>query len=978
MPAPASRRTRCLGLLRELADRRGAPRALLGLGVVALALAASAPASAKSSAPIRLKSRTFVPVRGLAPNLPAVTKAPRHGLIQFTRLPSRGQRAALARAGVKLSTYVPDRAFLATIPADARPVLKLKIVRSILPLGTNDKIHSRALTPDEAGSLNLTVRFFDDVAPTAAADAIRARRGRITEELPDFDLLRVALPADELERLLVDDRVQWVDPILPNVVTNDTARAATGVDVAQAAPYGLSGAGSKVGEWDAGHAISAAGVVHHDDLLGRVVAGDAIVPGNDLHATHVAGTVLGDGTRSMSDGGATVPFAFRGMAPQANLVAYDWTSFLGEYSAAISSEQIDVSTNSWMSGASGTYSSDSAGLDNIITGQYGKRIPIVWAAGNQRLYPSACTGYQAPGKYCMADYASAKNTIAVGASNADDDSMTTYSSWGPTKDGRVKPDLVAPGCRSTSSTGMLGLKSTMLGNTYGNSCGTSMAAPVVSGSIALLQQRNRQLCGPGTPSALLPSTIKALLLHTARDLADSTSWYNRGPDYSSGYGRLDTKAAIDLLPFHRESTVNNGATLTFPITVAAQKNLKVTLVWDDPPAAPNAAVTLIDNLDLELVGPGGTPTRRPWRLDPNNPSNTATRAVDDRNVVEQVVVDSAAAGKWTIRVKGTNVPAGSQRFSIVTEQLAPKSCGGPSGHDVWGADDPSSDIGNEPDSATPVLWASDDIRVRNTLGDGPHQDPEFGQTNYAYVTVRNRSTQPVPNARVFLYRTTATTGATWPANWTQLGSATVVNLPASGSTVVGPIPWDPPGTGHYCLYVRMVSAGDPFKVAETASVWVNTRENNEIIWRNLNVVDDLAQGPKKVEFLMRNVSARAVRDNLLFREPERQLADPFLKHGRVVVDLASLGGELKRRGVTIRGMEKLDGSRYRIVDPARAAVIGIALTGHQVRKIGVTFSATRGDGDAAKRRRFDVIQEHARVGGPARDPVGGVSYVIGG
>jgi hypothetical protein len=768
---------------------------------------------------VRLKSREFIPAPGVDPALPSVASNPRHGLIQFYRIPSRQERNILRRTGVELFTYLPDRAFLARLPANLRLLLRVANVRYIGPLHSTDKIDPRLLKEgvnsyarNRDGTLRLLIRFFEDVAMRDAAALISAHSGRITETIGDFHIIRADVPERELRRLLDEDKVQWVEDVFEKQLLNDKARAAMRVDQVQAAPYGLDGTGSVIGEWDGGHAVDSFDVAFHQDLAGRVTRGDGGQFANNGHATHVAGTAIGSGLLSAANGGT--PFQWKGMAPNAKLISFDWHYFLSEYSSAIGTHHIDLSTNSWRDNApNGYYGSESSALDWIITGYYGKPILIFWAAGNQREGPlHACNidlDLNVLSRYdaydCIASLASGKNTITVGSINAEDDSIADTTSWGPTDDGRLKPEIVAPGCKVSGGT----IKSTVPGDAYGTSCGTSMATPAAAGSTALLFQRFRQLCSAsGVP---LPSTIKALLIHGARDLDDATAWYNRGPDFASGYGRIDLPRSIDLVPFQIEDTISQLGLLTYPIVVAPQQNLKVTLAWDDYYAAANAAPALVNDLDLELVDPNGG-IHLPWVLDPANPNVPAIRAVDSRNVVEQVLVDNvppALAGIWTVRVKGTNVPTLTQKFSLVSELLPLSSCTGPlPDADIWGADT-SLDLGFEPDSDPVPMWISDDIRVRLAPPDGPHQNPELGQTNYVYVTVRNRGTQTAPYARVFLYWADGSTGLGWPTDWNQLGSATAVSVPAGGSTVIGPILWNPIGTGHYCLYARMVTHNEP-------------------------------------------------------------------------------------------------------------------------------------------------------------------------
>lgn len=940
----------------------------------------SAAAQRRADDRIRLKSREFTPAPGVDTALQSVAPGPRHGLIQLHRIPTGPERKALREAGVVLLTYIPDRAFLALLPADVNPVLRLGAVRYVGPLMPDDKIERRILSEgvnpfarNRDGTLRLSVLFFEDVDPRRASELVNKYGGRVTEVAAAARLIRAHVPARALRALLAEDAVQWVEDVFEPKIFNDGARAATRVDQAQAAPYGLDGTGSIVGEWDGGHAIDTSNVVTHQDLAGRVTRGDATTGSYDPHATHVAGTVMGSGALSASQGGAALQW--RGMAPSATLVAYDWNSFLSEYPAAIGTHNIDLSTNSWGYAINGNYSADSRAVDQIVTGLHGKRLPIAWAAGNQRNGPNhVCdldldnnTATRFDAFDCIIQPATAKNALTIGASNSNDDSMTGFSSWGPTNDGRLKPEIVAPGCQ-TGGDGAI--KSTIPGNAYGTSCGTSMATPVASGSAALLLQRFGQLCpASATGGGPLPSTLKALFVHGARDLDDATAWYNRGPDFASGYGRLDLLRSVDLIPSHVEGTAAHLGVQTYQIVVTPQQDLKVTLAWDDAAAAPNAAPALVNDLDLELVDPLGN-IHLPWVLNPAAPNAPAARAVDSRNVVEQVLVDNVGpllAGTWTVRVKGTNVPSLTQQFSLVNELLTTTSCAGPApAADLWGADTPN-DTGTEPNPDPGPMWISDDIRVRLAPVDGPHENPEFGQTNYVYVTVRNSGTQIGPYAHVFLYWANASTGLAWPTDWNQFGMATAVNVPANGSTVVGPVPWNPPGAGHYCLFARLITHHEPFG-PESSDVYANTKQWDQIIWRNVNVVDILSVQPEH-SFIVRNPGFSPAAFNLIFEEPREEHRQPFLERGQVFVDLGRpLYERWRRSGGKQRGFSHAGGTVLRVIDPRRAEILGLQMSARESFAVRMRFIAR--DVTRGARYRFDVIQESAA----GRKQVGGVSF----
>lgn len=973
---------------------RRSRRATLALAFLAL-LAGSAGAQEEPFT-IHLKSRSFAPAPGVEASLKQMTAARPAGwigLLQFTEIPDKAERARLEQAGVELLEYIPNNTWIARLPADVNRVQSFTGVRWVGRLLPGDKIHPRlaeGLGPKAAplpARLEVEVEAvegsFDD-----ARRRIEALGGRVIETEATLSWLRVELPRSAVQSLAASDAVLWIAPTPPaKVPHNNEARNNTRANIAQAAPYGLSGSGIDLGMWDGGS------VFGHIDFTGRLTIVDVVAVSG--HATHVAGTMAGDGTNSPVVG-QPVGF-FRGMAPGADIFSWDFNgSTTGEHNPAINTWGIDNSQNSWGYGIDNTtcaffgdYDLDSRNYDRIVTGLYGRRIPVVFSAGNSR-NDGICGMTTTPPFINYANIPgpgqTSKNVITVGAINGDNSAMTDFSSWGPVDDGRVKPEIVAPGCNaggygataSTSSTGG-----------YALSCGTSMAAPAVSGNIGLLLERYHQIC-PSTPDPL-PSTVRAVLVHSARDLDDSSSFLNRGPDYASGYGALDIKDAVDVLPFHIEDSVDNTDIDTYTITVTQQSDLKVTLAWDDVAAAAGASVTLINNLDLELVDPNNV-VHRPWVLNPLSPSAAATRTTDNRNTIEMVVVDNvtaANAGTWTIRVIGTNVPNGPQSYSLVSQHLNVPPCAGSSSADAWIKDKETPllpvDPGTEPNPDTGAMWVSNEIWVRNNPDNGlTHENPDFGQVNYIHARIRNNGTSPVNTVRAMVYYANASTGLSWPVDWHLAGEATVVNLSSTPQIIT--VPWSPPGTGHYCLYVRLLSDQDPMTFAETASVYDNTRNNNNIAWKNVNVVDLLSEGGI-VELFVRNT--RPVRDEIAisldlhadrrgatlldFAVVDLIVGDDFLKH-------------LEEQGIELdgKGFERVDDRTLRVVEPA-AELPPIWMEGRQEFKLQVSFrhrpTSIR---PSAKFYVLDVNQNFPTAGGVSNgwgvatgDPnIGGVRYEV--
>ncbi|HEX9163241.1 MAG TPA: S8 family serine peptidase [Thermoanaerobaculia bacterium] len=257
--------------------------------------------------------------------------------------------------------------------------------------------------------------------------------------------------------------------------------------------------------------------------------------------------------------------------------------------------------------------------------------------------------------------ASAKDVIAVGAIDQFKQ-IARFSSRGPTRDGRVKPDIVAVG---------VNVLSTVPSNTYDTLSGTSMSAPVVTGASALLVEQWRKTFSGANPTA---NEIKTLMIATAQDLG------NPGPDFTFGFGLLDAKAAVDAIIADgaqqkriKTGQVATGDQVSLPLTLTSGQNLRVVLGWSDPeitllPSDPLNAPTLVNDLDLKVTGPGGDVL--PYVLDPTTcqaECAPATRGVNHVDNTEEVEIAGAAPGTYTVVVTGTKVTKSSpQPFVLVT------------------------------------------------------------------------------------------------------------------------------------------------------------------------------------------------------------------------------------------------------------------------------------------------------------------------
>ena len=467
---------------------------------------------------------------------------------------------------------------------------------------------------------------------------------------------------------------------LPGLFNYNSRHAINTLKV-QAAPYGLgvpglTGLGVVAGVWDGG----TFGLTHPDYFTRLTVMENCPANfGNDTHAAHVIGTMAGNG--SVWWGGLA------GMAPAATIK--DW-SFLfcgGLYSAPSPQTEmlnarnlgwsgwpaprIDYSQNSWgymptTCALYGAYVGDCADFDKLVRQE---SLPIFFAAGNsQNGLTTSSTACGSPFGTVL-PLGTSKNVITVGAIDTLD-TLTVFSSCGPTADGRLKPDVMALGQGVYSTT-----DPAWQGVTYFALSGTSMATPAVSGTAALLIEQFRNLSLPDPTPALL----KAILCNTATDLG------NAGPDFKHGYGKVNAEKAVDVIVNNQfddqvitpggTGGITTGGVWTRAIVVPAGCELRVTLAWSDKEyLGPNPqATTLINDLDLDLIDPSSG-IHLPLTLTPGTPNVVAIPAINRRDNVEQVVAAGTLGGVWIIRVKGFNVPVGPQEFAVTWCTVCPPAC----------------------------------------------------------------------------------------------------------------------------------------------------------------------------------------------------------------------------------------------------------------------------------------------------------------
>ncbi|MFL5806540.1 MAG: S8 family serine peptidase, partial [Roseiflexaceae bacterium] len=692
---------------------------------------------------IRINSVTFDPGAG-EPTIPQSLRASAASgrgtyLVQFNGPVQEAWKTAVRQAGARLYGYIPDQAFIARI--DAAAVAKVRALPFVRWVGAYHPAYR--LAPDlaratAAGSVRITAQTLPDADPRALTTQIAAWGGRVEGQATNASAgyVRVTLPASHLGDLASRDEVLWVEPyILPQLTNNiGGGQIMRANEVRQS--LGLFGAGQIVAVADTGMDVGNPNALH-PDIRGRLVTAYCLgrpFPCDwsdpDGHGTHVAGSVLGNGSASGS-----VPAAhqysgsFAGVAPEARLVMQSIEDADGRLTG-IPNDTGDlvrraytngarIHTNSWGGPTGGTFSNPEYGGYVAESQQIDQAawehqdMLILFSAGNEGTDEDNDgvvdpDGIGAPG--------TAKNIITVGASESlhasggynpggrctswgdcwpgdfgaepltsdtpsdDANGMAAFSSRGPADDGRIKPDLVAPG------TNILSVRSQQPGagtgwGTYDANYifegGTSMATPLTAGAAALVREWLTRIKKVANPSAAL---MKSVLINGAADM--SPGQYGGGatqeipsqrPNDVTGWGRVDLKAALDP-PAPRKiwftdnnSGLSTGQNATYHVTLGAAN---ADTAVGTSGASPQASMQLVQNGGFESGSFSSWVTVGDPTLDTgvkqSGAQSAALGGVDSDDEVQQVLRIPANASGVTIdfwySLATTEILAGADSF----------------------------------------------------------------------------------------------------------------------------------------------------------------------------------------------------------------------------------------------------------------------------------------------------------------------------
>lgn len=364
------------------------------------------------------------------------------------------------------------------------------------------------------------------------------------------------------------------------------------------------------------------------DFKGRFLSTNLSSNIFSLHASAMA-TMIGGAGNSWHLG--------KGVAWGATISSSGFEVLLPGSNSSYQQYNISVQNHSYGVGIENYYGSDAAAYDeSAITNS---SLLHVFSSGNSGGSAAAAGVYSGLNGFAnlTGSFKMAKNILTAGATDSFS-AVAALSSKGPAHDGRIKPELVA----------------------FGED-GSSGAAALVSGTALLLLHAYKQMNG------VLPanSLTKAILINSADDVG------NVEADYKNGFGALNANNAMKTLHANRffGGAVSNSAIQTFNISVpTGTRKLKATLVWNDPPANPNAAKALVNDLDLELIETSSGQIWQPWVLNSfphiDSLNQTAKRKKDTLNNVEQITIVDPLPGNYQLKITGFNVTAASQSFHI--------------------------------------------------------------------------------------------------------------------------------------------------------------------------------------------------------------------------------------------------------------------------------------------------------------------------
>ncbi|WP_417443381.1 S8 family serine peptidase [Joostella sp.] len=484
---------------------------------------------------------------------------------------------------------------------------------------------------------------------------------KLTEELPNGGLM-------ELERIGPDGAPIYYTTFNDNVVHASRSNSLYNTGDLH---LDVDGIGMHVGVWDSGNAL-----MTHQEFTGRVQSGDNSSRTSG-HATHVLGTIMAAGVDQKA----------KGVAYNAEGVTFDWSNDEAEVAEAAANGLLLSNHSYGISGKTipdwyfGAYIYQAQEWDEIMYNA--PYYLMVTAAGNTQQYQyneAPNVGTPADANDLLLGYAVSKNGLTVAAAdnvvldennNLLSSEIASFSNFGPTDDGRIKPDITGEGVDVYSAYDNND-------TSYVSQSGTSMAAPGVTGALLLLQQYYRETHG----TFMRAATLKGLTLHTADEAGNFP-----GPDYKFGWGIINTRKAAQTISkagFESEiieESLNDGQTYSFTVDAEEGQTLMASISWTDLPNPVknegdlnDDSAVLVNDLDVVITKDGEDAVYYPWKLSVATANAGAQQGINNVDPFEKIEIPNAS-GTYTITITHKGKLANNkQDFSVVLTGIKSSAC----------------------------------------------------------------------------------------------------------------------------------------------------------------------------------------------------------------------------------------------------------------------------------------------------------------
>lgn len=634
---------------------------------------------------VRIGGVSFVPEQNVGRTrggLPTLHSAPvggvRNVLVQLSAVPTQRDVEQLKAQGLILGSYLGGNAYYATLRVDAKSVrtrggsqARVASLMDTRPEWKMDAEMAEGKAPAYAVSARGVARIValcaDNVTPEQVKQDFAAAGCAKVQVFKGSLLAQAQMPLEARERIAALPYVLSLSyagaPLVEyNNISGATTRARYLGMPTSLEGRGLTGKGVRMGIWDAD-------VCMHPDYGNRIHHMEMNTPGQ--HGSHVAGTVMGSGLLNP---------LYRGMAPKVEM----WSWNYGQSASGLSTEQereyshlvkgITITQNSYGKNMGllcqvldmMAYEPDDLSLDELAC-KYPTMLHVFAGGNSQKLCEDQIMRLWGEPGY-GSTLSRSKNALYVGNVNALGVVAQT-SSFGPQDDGRLFPLVMARGEHVWSTIPVQG---------YKTMDGTSMACPAVSGTIALLTERYKQINGNENPQADL---LRAVVMNTADDAG------RPHPDFVYGYGILNGERAVRALEqkCYRRVEIANGQSESFTVPVPANcLGARVMVAWNDPVSKKKYVwgdKTLVNDVNLTVNG------LKPWVLNPafKKVKEEAVRGEDSRNNSEQVTLTAKeleGKSELTIKLEGKEIPQGPQScivtwwFELADDLHVISPCGG--------------------------------------------------------------------------------------------------------------------------------------------------------------------------------------------------------------------------------------------------------------------------------------------------------------